>query len=296
MASNAVYSFTYTWDVGKAAASTVSVPGLYPQGHSTPAPATPHGGEGDWYKGYTVDVAGTYQTGQVIPTEHGSYKIDAVQTYAYDLEATHGAPYAQKAVYVQTYHDGATNSDYQPYHWNQYLAGDPKAQSGHAGLGSEQDYVKVPGATPAQDQYHNFGAGGDYTYGGAKPDAKYTFTYHDLNSNAYYKGWVVDDADLYAPGQRVENTGKGWYMIDTETATPYSTGWHPEPKDHGYDNGYVHITEYHAANGQTYGEASLYSYAKGEGWASGYDGLGSETDYYQSAGTWHNFVNHGDLV
>jgi hypothetical protein len=94
----------------------------------------------------------------------------------------------------------------------------------------------------------------------------------------------------------VENTGKGWYTIDTETATPYSTGWHPEPKDHGYDNGYVHITEYHAANGQTYGEASLYSYAKGEGWASGYDGLGSETDYYQSAGTWHNFVNHGDLV
>jgi hypothetical protein len=272
MPSNTVYHYTFTYDAQTGGGDK--------------------GGAGDWYKGWTADMNGVYQQGQTIKTEHGTYKIDAVQTYNYDLEQVHGKNYEAKSVYVTTYHDGATNADYKPYHYSQYEKGAPNHQSGHGGLGSEQDYVKAPNA----EQYHNFGAGGDYSYGGAKPDSKYAFTYHDGDTGSYYKGWMVDNADHYAQGQRV-NTAKGWYVIDKEEPVSYNTGWMPEPKDHKHDNGHVHITEYYKADtGKTYTEAEMWSYNKGDGWASGYHGLGSETDYVSHGGGWQNYVTGGDIM
>jgi hypothetical protein len=281
MASNTVYHYTFSYDA---------------------TGGGDKGGSGDWYKGWTADMSGVYQQGQTIKAEHGTYKIDAVQTYNYDLEQAHGKNYEAKSVYVTTYHDEATKTDYKPYHYSELEKGVPNKQSGHGGLGSEQDYVWKPGATDAYgnkatpDEWHNFGAGGDYSYGGAKPDQKYSFTYHDADSGSWYKGWVVDEHDKYTQGQRVD-TAKGWYSIDKEEAVPYSTGWHPEPKDHKYDNGHVHITEYYkAATGKTYGAHEMWSTAKGDGWASSYDGLGHETDYVSHNGGWQNYVSGGDVV
>ena len=66
MPSNTVYHYTFTYDA--------------PGGGDK-------GGAGDYYKGWTADMNGVYQQGQTIKTEYGTYKIDAVQAYNYDLDA-----------------------------------------------------------------------------------------------------------------------------------------------------------------------------------------------------------------
>jgi hypothetical protein len=271
MPSNTVYHYTFRYDA--------------PGGGDK-------AGTGDWYKGWTADLAGTYQQGQTVKSEHGTYTIDKIDTYNHDLEQVNGKNYEQKSVYVTSYYDDATKAEYKPYRYGEYEKGAPNQQSGHGGLGSESDYIKKPGT----NEYHNFGSGGDYSYGGAKPDQKYSFTYRDADTGSWYKGWVVDEHDKYSAGQRVD-TAKGWYTIDKEEAAPYATGWHPEPKDHNWDNGYVHITDYFKYDtGKTYTGAEIHSNAKGDGWASGYSGLGSEYDHVSHNGGWQQYVAAGDIV
>jgi hypothetical protein len=258
------------------------------------------GGTGDWYEGYVVGDKGVYTQGQVVPGDHGSYQITKIDNYDTDQYVAKGADWKAGNVYVTNYHDVATNKDYKPYHYEHYEAGDKKQQSGYGGLGSEQDYVKHEGTTDAYgvkapDEYYNFGSSGNYSYGGSKPDSKYSYTYREDNGS-WHKGWVVDDSDRYAPGDTWKSP-YGTYTIDKEEAVPYTTAWHPEPKDHSYDNGYVHVTDYYKADtGKTYSGAEVWNTAQGDGYASSYHGLGHETDYVQEAGQWKEYVHNGDIV
>ena len=236
-------------DFGHGGAERASIPRLSVYGWTFTA------WNGDRYTGWEVGSDELHGAGDTIPTDFGSYRIDA----EYDWNGSQGPG----AVWTSGYYDLSTDRWLPTYAWGT-LGGQP---SGSGGLGSEWDRAWD------DDEWIAFGRGG-LDLAGVIVNHVFGWTFSADNGDSYV-GWLVEDATLYAPGDTIA-AAHGSYRIDAEydwhgaqgRGAIWTSGYHDQPRDRWL------VT---------------YDWDRLGGQPSGYGGFGSEHDAAWDGNEWDGF-------
>ena len=215
---------------------------------------------GDYYYGYVYDDDGTYPAGYS-RTYAASEAGGSWLYYVYGTENTFGGPNLDDRVYLTSYYDWASGLTLMPSSYTQGVA------AGTAGLGSEGSTVAIGN-----------GLGDWFGFGWyvADPPAMMVASFYAMEtvSGDYYYGQAYDDDGTYSVGwlrQTPSENGGTWIH--------YVYGIQQSSASYAYDD-YVYVTSYYDRETGTFHDPQSHA----QGYASGYNGIGSEYDYLNANG------------
>ena len=122
--------------------------------------------------------------------------------------------------------------------------------------------------------------------------ATYYYTLQSDTPGVFWKGWLVDDNNLYTKGQTVAGP-RGTYTIDEKQ----DLGYEPGDQQAVWKDGRIYITEYHSLSGKVYAQAEFLSVQNAvPNDSTGYGGLGSEDHAINTGAGWQYVGLGGSLI